>query len=102
MGGYKIKLVGVPIPSTLDFDSREEGMKRYGGWNGLILSVLFSKINATLSARLLEKGTKFHPLLKNVTAGEYDMLMNAQYIFDKQDYKMSYPHMESGISMLSR
>lgn len=102
VGGYRIKLVGVVSPPYLSFNPRKEGSEKYGGLNGLILNTLIAKMNATMSVRMLDNKTKIHTLLQNVSANEYDMLMNAQYIYDKPNYTMTYPHMDSGISTLSR
>ncbi|XP_014484857.1 PREDICTED: uncharacterized protein LOC106749684 [Dinoponera quadriceps] len=102
VGGYGIKLVGVISPPNLSFDPQKKGLAKYGGLNGFILNTLITKMNATMSVRMLDNKTRIHTLLRNVTANEYDMLMNAQYIFDKRNYTMTYPHVDSGISTLSR
>lgn len=77
-------------------------MNNYGGLDGIILNTLFDKMNATMSVTLLDRKAKIHPLLTNVSHSEYDMLMNAQYIFNKPNYTMTYPHIDSGISTLTR
>lgn len=70
--------------------------------NGLVLTTLFNKINATMSAVMLHMDDKIHPLLENVSNSEYDMLMNSQYIYDKLNYTTVYPHLDSGLSILTR
>lgn len=102
VGGYRIKLVGVVSPPSLSFDPRKKSSNKYGGLNGLIMNTLVEKMNATMSVKMLDNNTRIHTLLRNVLANEYDMLMNAQYIYDKPNYTMTYPHMDSGISTLSR
>ncbi|EZA49903.1 hypothetical protein X777_11391 [Ooceraea biroi] len=102
VGGYTMRLVGGLSPSTLTVDQGNGTKTSYGGLDGLILTTLFDKMNATMSATMLETNTKFHLLLQNVSANEYDMLMNAQYIFNKPNYTMTYPHIESGISSLTK
>lgn len=102
VGGYKMKLVGGLSPPTLTINHEENGRETYGGLDGIILRTLFDKMNATTSVTMLDMNAKIHLLLQNISANEYDMLMNAQYIFNKPTYTMTYPHIDSGISVLTR
>jgi len=99
---YRMRLVGGLSPPTLTVNHQEKGTKTYGGLDGLILSNLFDKMNATMSVTMVDMNSKIHLLLQNVSANEYDMLMNSQYIFNKANYTMTYPHIDSGISLLTR
>jgi hypothetical protein len=98
-----MRLVGNLSPPTLTVNYQGKDTKTYGGLDGLILSTLFDKMNATMSVTMVDMNSKnSNLLLQNVSANEYDILMNSHYIFNKSNYTMTYPHIDSGLSSLTR
>jgi len=97
-----MRLVGGLSPPTLTVNHQGNDTETYGGLDGLVLSTLFDKMNASMSVTMVDMSSKIYLLLQNVSANEYDMLMNSQYIFNKFNFTMTYPHIDSGISSLTR
>ncbi|XP_076619805.1 uncharacterized protein LOC143341083 [Colletes latitarsis] len=102
LGGYPVNAVGLHSPPSLAIDLSKKSLTKLGGVDGTIATLLWSKLNASLRLTGITNNTHYYEYLPLVSSGVYDLLMNIQYIFNKPNMTMTYPHVNSGISILTR
>ncbi|XP_076175772.1 uncharacterized protein LOC143150977 isoform X2 [Ptiloglossa arizonensis] len=100
--GYPVKAVGLNNPPSLALDLSRSGSTELAGIDGTVASLVWSKLNVSLRLTRIANNTRHHEFLALVSTGVYDVLLNVRYLFNEPNTTMVYPHVNSGISVLTR
>lgn len=100
--GYGIKGIGLHNPPSLTIDLSKGSTGKLGGFNGIITEILLSKLNGSMTVTGITNDTHSYKFLHLVANGKYDVFLNTQYVFNKPNITTTYPHVNSGISILTR
>ncbi|KAG7198410.1 hypothetical protein KM043_005798 [Ampulex compressa] len=101
LGGYTVKLLALQIPPFLSFNPKNCTLDTFGGMDGLTAQVLWRTLNVSLATTCIN-ATDSYKFLPEVHSGHHDILMNRQWIFNKPNMSITYPHAASGINVLTR
>lgn len=102
LGGYRVKGMGLHNPPSLTIDLSKGSGGKLGGFNGIITEILLSKLKGNLRVTGIANDTRSYKFLHLVADGKYDVFLNTQYVFNKPNVTTTYPHVNSGISILTR
>lgn len=102
LGGYTMKGIGLHNPPSLTIDLSKGSTGKLGGFNGIITEILLSKLNGSMTVTGITNDTHSYKFLHLVANGKYDVFLNTQYVFNKPNMTTTYPHVNSGISILTR
>lgn len=97
-----MKGMGVHNPPSLTIDLSKGSAAKLDGFNGIITEILLSKLKGNLTVIGITNDTRSYKFLHLVADGKYDVFLNTQYVFNKPNVTTTYPHVNPGISILTR
>ncbi|KAG7198409.1 hypothetical protein KM043_005797 [Ampulex compressa] len=112
LNGYEIRLNAIAMEPLLKIDDSKPGLEKFGGDNGEIIKILFSKLNASLHVTV-HNGTTYElggigvngtmvGMLADVSNGRVDMGMNTRALFVMWKLSHTYPHGEGGLCVITQ
>nr|XP_033334158.1 uncharacterized protein LOC117225000 [Megalopta genalis] len=102
LGGHTIRALARDSPPNMYIYPSEKGLAKLDGLDGTIAKMLWRKLNATLRITAIRNVTHYEDYQRLLSKRGHDIFLNNQYIFNKPDAITTYPHLNSGISVLTR
>ncbi|XP_078049781.1 uncharacterized protein LOC144476558 [Augochlora pura] len=102
LGGHPIKAIALESPPSMYIYPSQKGLAKLDGLDGTIAKILWTKLNATVHITVIANSSRYDQYRGLLSKRGYDILLNNQYIFNKPNAITTYPHLNSGISVLTR